>query len=246
VPRVISAPIGGAVIAAVGIVAGARLCFAITVAVGIVVLGVQHRFFHDTRTTAASPGVAELTIPGALRQLLIADCLVRIGEGLAASFIVLFVTQVAGVPVARFGLFYAIQQAVAILAYLPGARIAKFTGRPAVVASTFFFFAAFPLAVRLASTEAAFIAAFVIGGLKELGEPARKSLIVDLALQARVASTVGTYYAIRNFLVVPAGLLGGLLWQVRPQLPLEAAATVGMIGMLVFVSTSPHRDDSIR
>ena len=238
VPRVVSAPIGGAVIAALGIVAGARLCFAITVAVGVVVLALQHWFFDAVPRAAPPDGRTEAGIPPALRQLLVADSLVRIGEGLAASFIVLFVTQVSGVPVARYGTFYAVQQAVAILGYLPGARIAGALGRPPLVAATFFFFAAFPLAVRWASTDTALLFAFVLGGLKELGEPARKSLIVDLAPQDRVASTVGTYYAIRNFLVVPAGLVGGLLWQVRPQLPLEIAAVVSTVGMLVFILTA--------
>ena len=238
VPRVISAPLGGMVVAALGIVAGLRTCFAVTVAIGLAVLLVQYRFFHDPAQNVAAKATQRAPLPGELRRLLVADCLVRIGEGLAASFIVLFVTQVAGVPVARYGLFYAVQQAVAIVAYLPGAGMAAHTGRSPLVACTFLFFAAFPLAVRLASSDAALLVAFVIGGLKELGEPARKSLIVDLSPDDRIASTVGTYYAIRNFLVVPAGVAGGLLWQVRPELPLEAAAAVSALGFIVFLVTS--------
>ena len=82
-----------------------------------------------------------------------------------------------------------------------------------MVVLTFGFFAAFPVAVRFAAGFPQLLAAFVIGGLKEIGEPARKSLIVDLAPDETRASTVGVYYGIRNFLVVPAGLAGGLLWQ---------------------------------
>lgn len=240
VPRVISAPLGGMAVAALGIVFGLRVCFAITVGIGIVVLWLQYRYFHDSRdATATSPAGARL--PADLRRLLVADSLVRIGEGLAASFIVLYVTDVAHVPVARYGILYAIQQAVAIVMYLPGAGIAGYAGRPRLVAATFFFFGAFPLAVRFASTDVAFIFAFIIGGLKELGEPARKSLIVDLAPQDRIGAAVGAYYGIRNLLVVPAGLVGGLLWQVRPQLPLEMAALVSGIGLLVFLFTLPKR-----
>ena len=62
----------------------------------------------------------------------------------------------------------------------------------------------------------------VTGGLKEIGEPARKSLIVDLSPEDRCGATVGLYYGIRNMLVVPAGVLGGVLWQQSPQLPLES------------------------
>lgn len=242
VPRVLSAPLGGLAVAALGMLAGLRACFVATVAIGIVVWWVQYRFFHHAPPTAVAASAREGRLPPELRRLLAADCLVRIGEGVAASFIVLFVTQVANVPVATYGLLYALQQAVAIVMYLPGAGIAARTGRPALVACTFLFFAAFPLAVRFASTDAAFAAAFIIGGLKELGEPARKSLIVDLAPQDRVGSTVGAYYAIRNLLVVPAGVAGGLLWQVRPQLPLEAAAFVSALGLIVFLVTGRVRE----
>lgn len=179
-----------------------------------------------------------MSMPPALRKLLAADCLVRIGEGIAASFIVLFVIQVRGFSAAEFGMLYAVQQAVAIASYLPGGRVADRAGRDPIVAVTFVFFALFPLSVRLAGSYPALMAAFVVGGLKEIGEPARKSLIVDLAPDDRRASTVGLYYGIRNFLVVPAGAIGGLLWQQSPHLPLEAAAAVSTIGLVLFLVTS--------
>ena len=40
--------------------------------------------------------------------------------------------------------------------------------------------------------------AFVIGGLREIGEPSRKALIVDLAEPTMRARTVGLYYLIRS------------------------------------------------
>src|SRR5258708_27658075 len=116
-------------------------------------------------------------MPCSLRRLLAADCLVRIGEGVATSFIVLFVLQVRHLSAADYGVLYAVQQAVAIAFYLPGGRIADRTGRGPLVALTFVFFAAFPLAVRLATGFPAMLAAFCIGGLKEIGEPARHSLL---------------------------------------------------------------------
>jgi MFS family permease len=130
---------------------------------------------------------------------------------------------------------YAVQQTVAIISYLPGGRIADRSGRWPVIAATFVFFAAFPLAVRLATGYAALLGAFAVGGLKEIGEPARKSLIVDLSPEGRTASAVGLYYAIRNALVVPAGLAGGLLWQRAPHLPLETASIVSVAGLVVFL-----------
>lgn len=52
---------------------------------------------------------------------------------------------------------------------------------------------------------------------------------------------MGVYYAIRDGLVVPAGVIGGLLWQRAPTLPLETAFVVGMAGAAVFAITSARR-----
>jgi MFS family permease len=243
VPRVIGAPAGGLLIAGFGLVAGIRLSLMVTLALALVVLAVQYYGYRENRAAAergGSGGARTIfsNMPAPLTRLLTADCLVRIGEGIAASFIILFVTQVRHFSAAEYGLFYAVQQSVAIAFYVPGGKLADMTGRSPIVALTFVFFAAFPLAVRFASTTPALLGAFVIGGLKEIGEPARKSLIVDLAPDAQRARTVGVYYTIRNFLVAPAGLVGGLLWQRAPQLPLDVAFAVSLIGLVVFVLSS--------
>jgi predicted MFS family arabinose efflux permease len=238
VPRVVAAPIGGIAIASMGLLAGVRTTCAITAAIALAVWCLQFRWLHERAVVERPSTVRSLRpdkVPLPLRRLLAADCVVRIGEGLAASFIVLYVTQVSGASIEFFGVLYAIQQAVAIAFYLPGGRLADLAGRRWVIAMTFLFFAAFPLAVRTAAGDAQLVLAFVIGGLKEIGEPARKSLILDLAPVDRRGSTVGVYYAIRNALVVPAGLAGGLLWQQDRALPLEAAGIVCLAGLVVFL-----------
>lgn len=241
-PRVIGAPLGGLLIAGFGMVAGIRVALLVTLVLALVVWMVQYYGYREDHRAPAHASSGHLRdvlsgMPSSLTRLLAADCLVRIGEGMAASFVILFVTEVRAFSAAEYGVLYAIQQAVAIAFYLPGGRIADMSGRTPVVMLTFVFFAAFPLAVRFASSYPALVAAFVVGGLKEIGEPARKSLIVDLAPDHQRARTVGAYYAIRNFLVVPAGLIGGLLWQRAPHLPLEAAFIVSGIGALVFAFT---------
>jgi MFS family permease len=248
-PRVVGAPLGGLLIAGFGMIAGIRIALLVTLVLALVVWMVQYYGYREDAPAKSqvSPGRLRDVLSGmppSLTRLLTADCLVRIGEGMATSFIILYVTEVRSFSAAEYGVLYAIQQAVAIAFYLPGGRIADASGRTPVVMLTFIFFAAFPLAVRLASSYPALVAAFVVGGLKEIGEPARKSLIVDLAPDHQRARTVGAYYAIRNFLVVPAGVMGGLLWQRAPHLPLEAAFIVSGIGALVFAFTSVKRPGS--
>jgi MFS family permease len=231
-------------IAAGGVVGGVRLALTMTIALGILVILVQYLGYDRQQRPVPAADHDEsfraiyASMPAALTRLLLSDSLVRIGEGIATSFIVLYVTGTLHFSAAQFGMLYAIQQTVSIASYLPGGKIADWVGRTPLVALTFVFFAVFPLAVVLAGSYAALVWAFVIGGLKEFGEPARKSLIVDLAPDDRRARTVGVYYGIRNMLVVPAGLLGGLLWQIAPPLPLYAAFMVGVVGVGVFLRTS--------
>ena len=247
VPRVIGAPVGGLLIATLGTLAGIRVALIVTVVLALAVLSVQwYGFEEDVAAVLAAQNKANVrtvfrALPVSLKRLLTADCIVRIGEGIAASFIVLFVTTTRHYSASEYGVLYAVQQTIAILFYLPAGRLAEFTGRRPLVLLTFVFFAAFPLAVRLSATFPALVVAFVIGGLKEFGEPARKSLIVDLAPDRLRGRAVGVYYGIRNLLVVPAGLIGGLLWQRSPALPLEAAAVVGAIGTIAFAISS-HRE----
>jgi predicted MFS family arabinose efflux permease len=229
-------------IASLGVVAGVRVLGAVAVGIAIAVLLLQQYGFggEAPRESVRVPGGKSRRLPPDLRRLLAAECLVRFGEGIAASFIVLYVTQVSGLSLLEFGTLYAIQQSVAIASYLPGARLTAWTGRPSTVALTFFFFAAFPLAVSAMSSYQALVVAFVIGGLKEIGEPARKALIVDLTSDDHRPSEVGRYYAIRNFLIVPAGIAGGVLWQYSPQLPLVTAFAVSFAGLIVFLTTRPR------
>jgi MFS family permease len=236
VPRVIAAPMGGLLIASLGVIQGVHTALLATLILAAAVLVLQRYAYRDDRP-AASRG-ARAPLPPSLRRLLAADCLVRIGEGVASSFIVLFLLQVRHVSPAEYGVLYAVQQAVSIAFYLPGGRMADRAGRAPLVALTFVFFAVFPLAVRFALSFPALVAAFCLGGLKEIGEPARKSLIVDLAPAHQRARAVGTYYGIRNLVVVPAGMAGGVLWQHAPNLPLDVAFVVGILGTVSFALTA--------
>ena len=81
------------------------------------------------------------------------------------------------------------------------------------------------------------VVAFIVAGFREIGEPARKAMIVDLAGEARRGEVVGVYYLIRGLSVAGAPLLGGLLWTVSPQLMFGVAAVFGMAGVgVVFVA----------
>ena len=156
-------------------------------------------------------------------------------------FAILYVTNVLRYSVARYGTLVAIQMITSILVYIPAGKIADRIGRKPFVITTFICFALFPLAVMFAYNFPLLVVAFVIGGLREIGEPARKAMIVDFARDDLRARSVGLYYLVRSLSITPAAAIGGLLWQYSPKLPFITAGIIGLFGTLVFAATVEER-----
>jgi MFS family permease len=157
------------------------------------------------------------------------------GQGLAEIFVVLYVTNILGLTAVTFGALVALRMATSILVYLPVATLADRQGRTLFVVASFVCFALFPLLLATAQGPVGLVAAFVCAGLREIGEPARKAMIVDLADAARRGRMVGAYYFTRGLVVMPASLLGGLLWRLAPQMPFFVAAGVCLLGVVLLV-----------
>jgi MFS family permease len=156
-------------------------------------------------------------------------------------FLVIYATNVVGVSAPRYGALVAIQMATAILVYVPASKIADRAGRKPFVIATFVCFAAFPLAVVLSNSFLSLAAAFVVGGLREVGEPARKAMIVDLSRPDIRARSIGLYYLLRSAAIAPAAFAGGLLWRIDPSIPFLVAGAVGLAGTVVFAATVEER-----
>jgi len=181
------------------------------------------------------------SLPTPLRWLLASDIFIRTCEGLVDVFLVLYAINVIGISAPAYGVLVAVQMTTAIVSYVPVARFADRTGRKPFVIATFVAFALFPVAVVLAHDFATLIAAFVVGGLREVGEPARKALIVDLVTPSLRARSIGLYYLIRSLTIAPAAFIGGLLWDVTPALPFWIAGLIGLVGVVVFAVTVEER-----
>jgi MFS family permease len=107
------------------------------------------------------------------------------------------------------------------------------TKKPFVLA-TFVFFTLFPLALLYSRSLGWLVAAFILRGLKEFGEPTRKALIMDLSPEDCKAGMFGLYYLIRDVFVAVAALGGAFLWQISPETNLIAAFSFGLIGTVGF------------
>ena len=238
VPLAIAPVIGGALIASLGVLKGVRTGLIITLILAaltaFIVLAVNLPVIAGEATNVR--GVWR-SFHHALKRLLISDIIIRTCEGLAEVLIILYATNVIGVSVAQYGVLVAVQMLTAILVYIPSAKIADRIGRKPFVIATFLCFALFPVAVVLSSGFASLTIAFVIGGLREIGEPSRKAMIVDFAEPQLRARTVGLYYLVRSLSITPAALVGGLLWKVAPEIPFIASGVIGVIGTFVFAVT---------
>ncbi|HEX8169186.1 MAG TPA: MFS transporter [Thermoanaerobaculia bacterium] len=235
VPLTVAPLIGGVVIARSGVVRGVRGMLVITLIVAALALVAARRIaLPPVPADALNIRGVWRTFPHSLRMLLVADIFARTCEGLVDVFLVIWATNVAHLSAAQFGVLVSIQSLTSLLVYLPAARFADYGGRKPVVIATFLCFAAFPVAVVSAHSFGALIGAFVVGGLREVGEPSRKSLIVDFADASCRARSVGLYYLLRSATIAPAAAIGGALWNVAPPLPFYTAGSVGILGAIVF------------
>ncbi len=242
VPIVIAPVIGGVMITSLGIVSGVRAGLLVTLGLAaltfLLVLKVNITIKSSEATNIR--GVWRSFHP-ALKRLLISDVIIRMCEGMTGVLTILYVTNVQGLSTARFGTLIAIQMVTSILVYIPAGKIADRIGRKPFVIATFISFALFPLAVIVASSFTSLIVAFVVGGLREIGEPARKAMIVDFARDDLRARSVGLYYLVRSLSITPAAAIGGILWKIAPQVPFMTAGIIGFAGTLVFALTVEER-----
>jgi MFS family permease len=243
VPITLAPIVGGVAIAAYGVIGGVQLGLAVTLALAVATLLAVGRIDIPVVRDERPMNIQTVwrALPTSLRWLLASDIFVRTCEGLVDVFLVLYAINVVGVDAPAYGVLIAIQAGTAILSYLPGGRVANRVGRKPFVVATFVAFAAFPVAVVLARDFAGLIAAFVIGGLREIGEPARKAMIVDLVRPSLRGRSIGLYYLVRSVTIAPAAFVGGVLWNVAPALPFWMAGAIGLVGVVLFAATVDER-----
>jgi MFS family permease len=243
VPITLAPIVGGVAIAAYGVIGGVQLGLAVTLALAVATLLAVGRIDIPVVRDERPMNIQTVwrALPTSLRWLLASDIFVRTCEGLVDVFLVLYAINVVGVDAPAYGVLIAVQAGTAILSYLPGARVADRVGRKPFVVATFVAFAAFPVAVVLARDFAGLIAAFVIGGLREIGEPARKAMIVDLVRPSLRGRSIGLYYLVRSVTIAPAAFVGGVLWNVAPALPFWMAGAIGLVGVVLFAATVDER-----
>ncbi len=246
VPMALGPMVGGAFIGVWGVELGVRLAFVGALAMALVAAVLQQVLIEDDRkpgeqrATQAEKNPLRLwrEMSGDLRQLLVADILVRFCEQIPYAFVVIWAVGTATAPgpvtALQFGILRSIEMATAILIYIPVAYLADRGQKKPFVVATFVFFSLFPVLLLFSRSFGMLAIAFVLRGLKEFGEPTRKALIMDLAPEGRKARMFGLYYLVRDVIVSVAALGGAFLWAVRPEVNLLTAFGFGAAGTLWF------------
>jgi MFS family permease len=242
VPMMVGPLVGGWLITRFGWTRGVQYALLLCLSLGLLTMAFQW-FMLESGKGGAPPttesdrtnffAVARSFTP-ALRELLISDILIRFCERIPYAFVILWAMNHAGVDAQQFGVLVAFEMVTAMVCYIPVAHFADKYGRRPFVLVTFLFFTLFPMTLLWANSFGWLALAFVVRGLKEFGEPARKSLIIGEAVPALRARTYGAYYLIRDCVVTSGSFLGVLLWNINPRANFIGAAVCGALGTAWF------------
>ena len=239
-----------------------RYVLAVAVVFGVVGTVAQHLLYDASADTIGSSfeGIARIRrdlreMPDELRPLLVGDTLVRFANGMVYVFFVLVVTQILQVglettiavggfsydvslsPAAFFGYLLGVEMLIALLVMAPAAKLAESVGLKPVVAAGFAVYAIFPVVlINTPASAAALILVFAFSGVRFAGLPSHKALIIGPAESGSGGRVTGTYYLLRNAIVIPSAAIGGALWEfVSPEVAFTIAAVIGVVGTGYFL-----------
>jgi MFS family permease len=184
----------------------------------------------------------------------IGDIFIRFGNGMVYAFFVIVVVQFLEVsvtlpvigtlaPEALFGVLLGIEMAVALVSMIPVSKLAQRIGLKPVVGLGYFVYAVFPVLLITAPADPLVVGVlFAFSGLRFAGLPAHKAMIVGPAEQKAGGRVTGSYYLIRNTIVIPSAALGGWLYSMSPELSFGLATVVGLIGTGYFFAFGKEFD----
>jgi hypothetical protein len=244
IPIILGPIAGGFLIDRFGIIRGTRFGVIVAIALACVTVSIQWQI-EDVPGPRSLAGRVSFwqsvhSFSPALRRLLLSDVLIRFCERIPYAWVILYAMDNLGLTATQFGILTGIEMVSAIVCLIPIAYLSDRYGREPFIVITFIFFTLFPISLLMAHSFRGLCVAFVIRGLKEFGETARKSLIIGLSPEPRRGQTIGTYYLIRDCLTTAAAFLGAALWRIGAKTNFIGAAAIGAAGTVLYVWTARH------
>ncbi|PKN68914.1 MAG: MFS transporter [Deltaproteobacteria bacterium HGW-Deltaproteobacteria-12] len=236
-PMALGPIIGGVLIGIYGEATGVRLAFTGAFFLGAASLVLQQVMITDDEKRGKAekrPSRLWRHMSPQLKNLLLADILIRFAEQIPYAFVVVWCMKYNAITATQFGFLTAIEMITAVVVYIPVAYMADRSGKKPFVVITFINFTIFPLILLFSHSLGMMVIAFIIRGLKEFGEPTRKALIMDLAPEDKKAGMFGLYYLIRDVIVSFGAFGGAYLWQISPEVNFLTAFACGLLGTTYF------------
>jgi len=239
-PIMIGPITGGILMDRLGLAPGFRAGVLLSILLGLGALALQWRFEPDEGSSSDPEwrlaGTVRAFSPS-LRRLLLSDILIRFCERLPFAWVVIYAMDHLAMTASQVGMLIAVEMATAAACYIPASHLADRYGREPFVIATFLFFTLFPLTLLVAGSFQLLVLSFVVRGLKEFGEPARKALIIGLAPEPARGRTIGAYYLIRDVVVTAGSFIGAGLWAIGPAVNFWGAVLFGAVGTVMYWAT---------
>lgn len=252
-PKMIGPAIGGIIIGAIG------YWMNLTLALVFLALSVIIQLFL-TKRMRPRPDPVHVPfrdilkeMPRDLKRLLSAEIFIRWGDWFARDFAVLYVVNLLvtrygwtdRAAAATAGYLLAITAATALATYIPVAKLIDRSDSPRpFIGLTFLIFSLFPICLVVLPRAAdaigfpvlaGLVLTFLINGLREIGEPARKALISGGFPPGVRARGIGLYWGLRSFAFCPAPLVAAWLWTiVGPDVTFLVGGAIGLTGTALY------------
>jgi MFS family permease len=253
--------LSGELVLLLGRVQGVRAALAVSIVLVLLSLAVQFRYMRtavrDQVRAHDEPLALLRRFDPQLKRLLASEIVVRWCDSMPRELIILYAVpilapllrtreaqtqdELTAVGVAFFmGVLLVVLNVTSLLLYVPVGHLASKAGaaKKPFIGLTFVFFALFPFALAALGERWGvwgLVLAFVVGGMRELGEPARKAMITELVPKECRTQAIGLYWAARGIGIAPASLVGGLIWYLAgPRAMLCTAGGLGALGAALF------------
>jgi MFS family permease len=239
IPLLIGPVVGGLLIDHLGIVDGVRTGFAVSLVLALVALFLQQQIREAVPVAVARGQQFWHMLAGlspSLRRLLFSDILIRFCERIHFAWVVIYAMNDLGMTGTQMGILIAVEVGAAVACYLPASFLADRFGREPFVIGTFVLFTLSPVALLFADNFAGLLLAFAVRGLREFGEPARKTLIVQYSPDHARGQVVGSYYFLRDTVASLGSVLGAALWTFGPRVNFLSATLFGVAGTVAYLS----------
>jgi MFS family permease len=235
-------PVGGFLILRLGILGGFRTSLAVTIALTLLAVWIQRRLYRLPPAAATRLSLnlktAWRAMPKRLRYLLFANSVMSFGSHMFSLFIVLYVMNIVKASAVFYGVLQSIMIGASALFSIPAGKLSDRIGlasRKRYASLAFLLIAFFPFLLLAAPSPGWLIPVFVLRGVRESFETARKSMILDLAGKGEHGRVIGLYFLITGAAAFPASYIAGWLWRWRPASPFFIGGLVCAIGFLAYL-----------